>query len=74
MSEWISVKERLPEIGEPILLWPNTVGKVGYGCYFGTKGDWVHWCDWEDHTEPFEPSHWMLLPELPQTGGENADR
>lgn len=61
MSEWISVDERLPDLGEEIL----TVdcygdmetarfdkGMYGYISFFTTNGT-------------VEPTHWMPLPKFP---------
>lgn len=64
-QEWISVEERLPEVGTRV---------VGYDyesnvrCYFITEGRW--WIDdgWNT-AKGWGITHWMPLPEPPK-GGE----
>jgi hypothetical protein len=64
-TTWIPVTERMPESGQHVLLFPNTVNRVGYGCHFNGR-----WCDWEDHTEPFTTSYWLPLPAAPKGEGK----
>ena len=69
MSEWISVKDRLPKPDESIML--CAFGKsVGEGTYQGHDGYHNVWkmyavCGtyWDD-----EITHWMPLPEPPKEG------
>ena len=58
MSEWISVKNRLPEDGKryPVLI----KGKM---LFIGTLTLQNRWLD--DQMGEIKPSHWMPLPELP---------
>ena len=61
-SEWISVKERLPEPGERVLLSDGTFVAEGYILFTGKwmrNGIWVL---------PMHPTHWMPLPEPPKEG------
>lgn len=70
MSEWISVKERLPEKGTPVLACCEG-GRV-YICALPQEEEYnEHWCICEDAccscigtTGPI--SHWMNLPGLPK--------
>lgn len=66
MSEWVSVRDRLPEIGVEVLV---------YDC--GFMGVWsLNKTDqgvfWEDgHGDQYsvdEVTHWMPLPEPPEEG------
>lgn len=64
MSEWISVKDRMPDVGEWVLTFsekalvdiedfPFDIG------YLRPDGEWRH-IGWE-----YEVTHWMPLPEPP---------
>lgn len=67
MSEWISVKDRLPERAGRYLAYPSTIGEVCTALYsYLMSRNAVMWQDLEDHTEPWEPTHWMPLPEPPK--------
>lgn len=63
MSEWISVKDRLPNNSSRVLAYPNTVGEAGTALYWENPQMWQ---DLEDHTEPWTPTHWIPLPEPPK--------
>ena len=61
MSEWISVKERLPEHGQITL------------CYDDGEMDcdqWDEWANvWVGHSQRvIRVTHWMPLPEPPKEG------
>ncbi len=63
MPEWISIKDRLPEPGERVLLSDGTFVAEGYILFTGKwmrNGIWVL---------PMHPTHWMPLPEPPKEGG-----
>lgn len=79
MSEWISVKERLPESGIPVL-----VAYLGYRtgeqrcdgvAVVDNNGVWGWWDGGNaEETVIVEITHWMPLPEPPKEGeirGEN---
>ena len=62
--EWISVKDRLPEVSEDILAW-GPEGDVELGFLSQVDIDNGHpenggWCDFY-----FTVTHWMPLPEPP---------
>ena len=80
MSEWISVKDRLPEFIENKFVSENVLGvvdgKIGVYCRFIDEGWYwtkVHNIGWEDLRESeteandeYEVTHWMPLPEPPK--------
>lgn len=61
MSEWISVKERLPEKNTKVLCYfkyePNTPDVICENVYYGS-GRWM--------SESSKVTHWMPLPEPPE--------
>lgn len=63
MSEWISVKDRLPEDGETVLTFKNGITEVQV--YEKKRNGWIrgNWF-WSMATV----SHWMPLPEPPEEG------
>lgn len=68
MSEWISVNERLPAIGDECLIRMPVCGRfnVENGRY---KGDelWIGaWCDTRGKGRHYTVTHWMPLPPPPQ--------
>lgn len=75
-SEWISVKEKLPEIGKNVLVCFQN-GDMAVACVFDTDEDLTLWravtdegwtCDCDT-----EPTNWMPLPEPPKEGdGKNG--
>ena len=63
MSEWISVEERLPEVGTDVLMTNGSVIAVAF-CLennFGKK----YLSTWDDGWTGCE-THWMPLPEPPE--------
>ena len=60
---WISVKDRLPEVGEDVLVFV-TGGYMTIGC-LGLDGIFYDVNDSEGHD--ITPTHWMMLPEHPNT-------
>jgi len=63
MTEWISVKDRLPPIDQKVL--GINRYKAQEVCSIETPwpGEDATWCT--DEGKIFEPSHWMPLPEAP---------
>ena len=59
MSEWISVKDRMPEPKEKAICL-NRHGDMMIGTY--TEWGWMFPCYYE------KPTHWMPLPEPPEEG------
>ena len=59
---WISVKDRLPETGEPVLIHnPNW----DYGVVANYAGEGV-WMDSWYKRMTYTPTHWIPLPESPK--------
>lgn len=66
-SEWVSVKDRLPEVGEYNVAADTDYGKKVTACELNKDGNWIH--DGEEtfcHSYYFEVTHWMPLPEPPK--------
>ena len=68
MSEWISVEERLPEVGKEVLVyWRNTSQKAEHFELTHYTGD--HWYLLDNTGRPWiEVVAWMPLPESPKEG------
>jgi hypothetical protein len=66
MSEWISVKERLPIVGQCVLICSEE-GGVAEGVYAVHPNEWIQF-RWS--TPKITVTHWMPLPEPPATGSE----
>ena len=63
--KWISVKERLPENREDVLLcrkWWNEIRNPQMGWYNDVSGCWFDLSNREIHNV----THWMPLPEPPE--------
>jgi len=58
MSNWISVKDKLPEKGDTYLVWTENTG-VETCRWFAYRGKWRGGA-WTAHI-----THWMPLPEPP---------
>lgn len=62
MSEWISVKDRLPEASTWILIGGANIGSVDHGCRIGNDfymhGEYDKKMSWA--------THWMPLPKPPK--------
>lgn len=65
MNNWISVKDRMPEFGnQMVLTYESRRGIIGVG-YFGALGREVGW--WNHCGCPANHiTHWMPLPEPPK--------
>ena len=70
MTEWISVKERLPEEAESVLLYSKGFDPISGFLNYSTSGNPINYNvnDWNesDGTVALEDvTHWMPLPEAP---------
>lgn len=67
-SPWISVKERLPEVGEHVL----TKGAYGFLiCYFSSLGEWETGAN--VNKERLGITHYMPIPSFDEILEENRD-
>lgn len=72
MSEWISVKDEIPEPYVCVLRFPSYKVEYGseYTAYYDTVDNNFH-VDCEDSFTTWEPvvdvTHWMPIPEDPET-------
>ena len=63
MSKWISVKERLPEEKQRVIVRCERIG---------TSVGWILWGEWMTDIGPSagKITHWMPLPDPPKEGFE----
>lgn len=62
MNEWISVKDRLPDGCESVVVWAS--GDLEVMTYAGNNEWWDY--DGRSTTEGFGISHWMRISEPPK--------
>lgn len=72
-SGWVSVKERLPEPEENVIIWAKT-GCMKYAQYH-EDGSINPWYVYEDNARAWTNviSHWMPLPEPPKEENHETD-
>jgi hypothetical protein len=67
-SPWISVEERLPEIGQPCFLANFNKRRCGYGRFYADDGASTRWERKEGNSTMMyflhEVTHWMPIPEI----------
>lgn len=66
MSELISIKERLPESGENVLVWFSGKPELEHEPRFGTAAFFEHSGRFSGEKYFGRVSHWMPLPEPPE--------
>lgn len=67
MSEWISMKNRLPEIGVKVLIFDYYNDFDVWFLELDETDDIVHWEDQNGYWYPLhDATHWMPLPEPPE--------
>lgn len=67
MSEWISVKDRLPETGK-VLMTDGSQILIAPGTWLFKTRDGIHEVP-ANYGRGMVVTHWMPLPELPEVGG-----
>ena len=60
MSDWISIKDRLPEIGEAVIEW--FAHEVPTVAYMANSIDGPRWHSYSDDEHIVGITHWMPLP------------
>ena len=72
MENWISVKDRLPENDDRVLVWENKFGTsrpLENGCwefaYYDGKWEDMNLKDYENNADYILITHWMPLPPPP---------
>ena len=66
VQEWISVKDRLPEDGEIVLVCGSRGGV--YTAVFNKPGQYRGWHKLNSKSHYCDPTHWMPLPQPPRDG------
>lgn len=69
MNEWISVDDRLPEIGEVVLAYSNERAVFYIAEWFTVEGVIYFYCSTGPSTEDYmyrNPTHWMPIPKPPK--------
>ena len=73
--DWISVKDKLPELDQDVLLYDDwqtdkkgdmRVGHLSEYTTRKTSSGIDHFCDWGGTEFAFNITHWMPLPEPPK--------
>ena len=64
VQEWISVKDRLPEDGETVLVCGSRGGV--YTAVLNKPGKYKGWHKLNSKSHYCDPTHWMPLPDAPQ--------
>jgi hypothetical protein len=67
MSEWISVNERLPAVGQDVLILIPVCGRYNIegGTYKGDGQFYGAWCSTRGKDCAYGVSHWMTAPGEP---------
>lgn len=72
-QRWIPCSERLPDAKQRVLFWASRVGCCCTGYYDATSPSGAVWFTSGGNDTDYVASHWMILPEPPEEGGnENA--
>lgn len=71
MNDWISVKDRLPDNDDTVMIFPTVnLGNVTYvGQYLPWSKQWIatsYEPNYGDNEEVIQPTHWQPLPEPPK--------
>lgn len=70
MTEWISVNDSMPKVGEKVLTYCKAVGGVAGNGYIKVNYISMHTRSWECSVlYGYEITHWMPLPEPPKEEG-----
>ena len=64
VPEWISVDDRLPEIGRSVIVY-NAPAKCAAEAMYKGEGRFLQF-RWSARLQEHEVTHWMPLPELPK--------
>lgn len=80
-DNWVSVDDKMPENGKEVLVWKEHATDIPIQAYFNEKAkEWrgsaeVRECMISGYAEKpklyFVPTHWMPLPEPPNTQSLN---
>lgn len=68
MSDWIKCSERLPDVGDEVLIRMPVCGSFNIegGKYKGDGQFYGAWCSTRGRDCAYRVSHWMPLPDQPK--------
>ena len=71
MNEWISVKDKLPEDCDCVLIWSKGYEPITAALNYSKEGEPLFWrvLDWDESETTHRLdicTHWMPLPEKPK--------
>lgn len=66
MSNWISVKHRLPDFEQEVVLFPDFSGEPVVGAREESPDDGIDYEYLDNDGRNVSPTHWLPLPELPE--------
>jgi hypothetical protein len=69
VSEWIACSERLPPTGQIVLAW-NSRHQGVWVYQYAMKSGKAQWFNLTGDRSGFRVSHWMPLPDPPQTSSK----
>tara|TARA_R110000823_G_scaffold216337_1_gene345927 strand:- start:1983 stop:2195 length:213 start_codon:yes stop_codon:yes gene_type:complete len=62
---WISINERMPNIGQKLLILIDVDENIEKGEYLGGGSFKANWCSRRGRSHCYKVTHWMLRPESP---------
>lgn len=66
LRQWISINDRMPDIGQKCLILHKVYGNIEKGNYIG-NGDWqANWCNRAGKNQVYKITHWMPWDILPE--------
>jgi hypothetical protein len=68
MAEWVKCSDRLPDIGDDVLIMIPVCGSFNIegGKYKGLGQFYGAWCSTHGVDRAYKVSHWMPMPEPPK--------
>lgn len=77
MTDWISIKNKMPKCGELVLIYIANLNEDGKGAYALDKSRKVNgkkeWEFYNRHNADFDVTHWAPLPQKPESEDDIDD-